>query len=105
MISSNQTPAGRSIRLYTVMGMGTLALMVLCVGGWAATTDLSGAVIGTGTVVVDGNVKRIQHREGGIVGEIRVRNGTFVAAGDLLIGLDDTVTRASLSIITKQIEH
>ncbi len=102
MISSNQTPAGRSIRLYTVMGMGTLALMVLCVGGWAATTDLSGAVIGAGTVVVDGNVKRIQHREGGIVGEIRVRNGAVVKANDLLISLDATVMRANLSMVTKQ---
>ncbi|MCZ7488131.1 HlyD family type I secretion periplasmic adaptor subunit [Rhizobium rhizogenes] len=105
MNPTRPSPASRSIRLYTITGVCTLALMVFVVGGWAATANLSGAVIGTGTVVVDGNVKRIQHREGGIVGEIRVRNGTFVKAGDLLIGLDDTVTRASLSIITKQIEQ
>ncbi|MDR6189627.1 HlyD family type I secretion membrane fusion protein [Agrobacterium pusense] len=102
MIPSNQTPAGRSIRLYTVTGMGTLALMALCVGGWAATTDLSGAVIGTGIVVVDGNVKRIQHREGGIVGQILVRNGAVVKADELLIRLDATVMRANLAIVAKQ---
>ncbi|MFK3776574.1 HlyD family type I secretion periplasmic adaptor subunit [Agrobacterium sp. NPDC089420] len=83
-------------------GLFTLALMVFGVGGWAATANLSGAVIGTGTVVVDGNVKRIQHREGGIVGEITVRNGAIVKSGDLLIRLDATVTRANLAIVAKQ---
>ncbi|MFK0207725.1 HlyD family type I secretion periplasmic adaptor subunit [Agrobacterium sp. NPDC090283] len=97
--------ASHSIRLYTIAGAGTVALMVLGVGGWAVTANLSGAVVGAGTVVVDGNVKRIQHREGGIVGDIRVRNGTVVKAGDLLIRLDDTVTRASLAMVTKQIDQ
>ncbi|KQN88364.1 hypothetical protein ASF03_00015 [Rhizobium sp. Leaf68] len=74
-------------------------------GGWAATAMLSGAVVGMGTVVVDGSVKRIQHREGGIVGEILVRNGSRVEAGDVLIKLDDTITRANLAIITKQLDQ
>lgn len=105
MNPTKRTPASRSIRLYTITGACTLALMVFGVGGWAATANLSGAVIGTGTVVVDGNVKRIQHREGGIVGEIRVRNGAIVKVGDLLIRLDDTVTRAGLSIVANQISQ
>ncbi len=100
-----QSAASRSIRLYTIAGLGTLALMVLGVGGWAVTANLSGAVVGVGTVVVDGNVKRIQHREGGIVGGIRVRNGATVKAGELLIRLDDTVTQANLAMVTKQIDQ
>lgn len=55
--------------------------------------------------VVEGNVKRIQHREGGIVGDISVRDGAEVKAGDLLIRLDDTVTRANLAIVPKQIDQ
>ncbi len=102
MNTKKPSPASRSIRLYTITGMCTLAVMVFGVGGWAATANLSGAVVGTGTVVVDGNVKRIQHREGGIVGEITVRNGVIVKAGDLLIRLDATVTRANLAIVAKQ---
>lgn len=102
MKPTKPSPASRSIRLYTIAGVSTLVVMVFGVGGWAATANLSGAVIGTGTVVVDGNVKSIQHREGGIVGEIRVRNGAMVKEGDLLIRLDDTVTRANLSIVAKQ---
>ncbi|WP_432355552.1 HlyD family type I secretion periplasmic adaptor subunit (plasmid) [Agrobacterium sp. rho-13.3] len=105
MNSTNTTAASRSIRLYTLAGVVTLAVMVAGVGGWAATANLSGAVIGTGTVVVDGNVKRIQHREGGIVGDILVRNGALVKAGDLLIRLDETVTRANLAMVSKQINQ
>lgn len=103
--NSKPSAASHSIRLYTIAGAGTIGLMVLGVGGWAATANLSGAVVGAGTVVVDGNVKRIQHREGGIVGDIRVRSGAVVKAGDLLIRLDDTVTRASLAMVEKQIEQ
>lgn len=103
--SANTSAASRSIRFYTIIGAATLVLMVCGVGGWAATANLSGAVMGAGTLVVDGNVKRIQHREGGIVGKIEVRNGTIVKAGDLLIRLDDTVTRASLAMVEKQIEQ
>lgn len=103
--ASNSSAASASIRLYTIAGAGVIALMILGIGGWAATVNLSGAVVGAGTVVVDGNVKRIQHREGGIVGDIRVRNGAVVKAGDLLVRLDDTVTRASLAMVTKQIDQ
>ncbi|MGV1908193.1 HlyD family type I secretion periplasmic adaptor subunit [Agrobacterium cavarae] len=106
MNETNQTsPAARSIRNYSIAAIVTIVLLVGGMGGWAATAMLSGAVVGMGTVVVDGSVKRIQHREGGIVGEILVRNGSRVAAGDVLIKLDDTITRANLAIITKQLDQ
>lgn len=106
MNETNQTsPAARSIRNYSIAAIVTIVLLVGGMGGWAATAMLSGAVVGIGTVVVDGSVKRIQHREGGIVGEILVRNGSRVAAGDVLIKLDDTITRANLAIITKQLDQ
>lgn len=99
------TPIARSIRNYSLLAFVTMLVLVLGFGGWAATAKLSGAVIGHGVVVVDGNVKKIQHRAGGIVGEILVRNGTRVAQGDLLIRMDDTITRANLAIVTKQIDQ
>lgn len=101
----SMTPIARSIRNYSLVAFVTMLILVIGFGGWAATAKLSGAVIGHGVVVVDGNVKKIQHRAGGIVGEILVRNGARVVVGDLLIRMDDTITRANLAIVTKQIDQ
>lgn len=97
--------ASRAIRRYMLISGVSIAVLLVGAGGWAATSKLSGAVVGMGTVVVEGNVKRIQHREGGIVGEIRVRDGSQVKAGELLIRLDDTLTRANLAMVSKQIDQ
>jgi len=75
------------------------------VGGWAATTELSGAVIAPGSVVVDTNVKKIQHPTGGVVGELFVRDGQRVSAGNIVLRLDDTVTRANLAIVVKGLDE
>lgn len=94
-----------SINRYVLGGFVTILVLVGGVGGWAATTNISGAVLGPGMVVVAGNVKKVQHPTGGVVGELRVKNGDHVKTGDLLIRLDETVTRASLQLITKQIDE
>ena len=63
--------------------------------------EISGALIAPGTVVVDSNIKKVQHPTGGVVGQLLVHDGDHVKAGDLLVRLDDTVTRANLAIVTK----
>jgi HlyD family type I secretion membrane fusion protein len=78
-------------------------LLVAGVGGWAATAQLSGAVIAQGAVAVDQELKAIQHRDGGIVSEIAVREGDFVRKGQVLIRLEDAQTKAELSIIELQL--
>lgn len=77
--------------------------LIAGVGGWAATARLSGAVIANGAVVVDGNLKTVQHRDGGIVSEIAVREGDTVREGQILLRLDDAATRAELTIVRTQI--
>jgi HlyD family secretion protein len=72
-------------------------------GGWAATTQLSGAIIASGIVKVDQNLKAIQHRDGGIISEIAVKEGDFVTAGQVMLRLDDAQTRAELSIVKHQL--
>ncbi len=94
-----------SVKRYVTLGFGTLFLLFGGLGGWAATTDLSGAVLGAGTVVVAGNVKKIQHPTGGVIGKLFVKNGDRVKAGDILVRLDETVTRAQLQVITKQMDE
>ncbi len=67
--------------------------------GWAAVAPLDSAAIAQGVVSIDGYRKTVQHLEGGIVGEILVREGAQVSAGQVLIRLDDTTPRASLELL------
>lgn len=71
-------------------------------GAWAALAPLNGAAIAPGVVGVESNRKTVQHLEGGIVGEILVRNGDFVEAGQPLIRLDETRPRAALEMLRVQ---
>lgn len=99
------TPALRSIQRYMVAGMLIVAFATFGVGGWAATFRLSGAVIGQGVVVVESSVKKVQHPAGGIVGELRVREGDHVNAGDVLMRLDKTQTMANAMIIAQGVDE
>jgi HlyD family secretion protein len=81
------------------------SILIIGVGGWGATAVISGAVVASGSLVVDSNVKKVQHLTGGIVGELRVRDGDRVRAGDIVVRLDETVTRANLAIITKGLDE
>src|SRR4029077_11081708 len=94
-----------SIRRHLVGGAITALLLTLGIGGWAATTELSGAITASGSVVVDSNVKKVQHLTGGIVGELLVREGDRVHVGDTLVRLDETVLRAGLAIFTKGLDE
>ncbi|HKM88580.1 MAG TPA: HlyD family type I secretion periplasmic adaptor subunit, partial [Xanthobacteraceae bacterium] len=101
-MNSNASPSsGASIRRHIWAGSILMAVLAVGVGGWASTAEISGALIAQGTVVVDSNIKKVQHPTGGVVGEVRVHDGDRVKAGDILIQLDETVTRANLAIVTK----
>jgi len=75
------------------------------IGGWATTTEISGALIAPGSVVVESSARKVQHPSGGVVGEIAVTGGLNVAAGDILIRLDETMTRANLQIVSKTLDE
>ncbi|WP_417683883.1 HlyD family type I secretion periplasmic adaptor subunit [Roseibium sp.] len=93
----------RTVRNHLLFALLVILAIVAGIGGWAASTQISGAVVSSGTVVVESNTKLVQHREGGIVRDILVKNGDVVQAGDRLISLDDTVTRANLSVVMNQL--
>ena len=58
-----------------------------------------------GRLVAESDVKKVQHPDGGIVAELRARNGDAVKAGDVLVRLDATVTRANLAVVTKGLDE
>ena len=100
-----KSKARQSINRHTRIALGGVALLVFGLGGWAWTTELSGAVVAPGTIVVDSHVKKVQHPTGGVVGEILARDGDRVRSGDVVIRLDETVARANLSMVSKSIEE
>jgi HlyD family secretion protein len=99
------SPHVKALRHASRLGFGLVVMFGGTIGLWAATSTLSGAVVAGGQFVVDTNIKKVQHPTGGIVGELRVREGDLVKAGDLVIRLDETVTKANLQIVTKQLDE
>ncbi|MCB5174236.1 HlyD family type I secretion periplasmic adaptor subunit [Microvirga lenta] len=100
-----KSKARSSIRRHTLVAVSSAAFLVGGLGGWAAVTELSGAVVAPGSVVVDSHVKKVQHPTGGVVGEIHARDGDRVRAGDVVIRLDETVARANLSMVAKSLDE
>ena len=105
MPSAEPFNVGRSIRRHLAAGLVVGVVMVGGAGAWASVTSLSGAVVASGHFVVGSYVKKVQHPTGGVVGEILVREGDAVKAGDILIRLDATQTRANLAIVTKRLDE
>jgi membrane fusion protein, epimerase transport system len=83
-----------------------LAAVLVVFGGfgtWAALAPLASAAIGPGVISVENYRKTVQHLEGGIVREIRVRDGDLVARDQVLLTLDDTPTKAQLEVLRGQL--
>jgi HlyD family secretion protein len=97
--------ARNAINRHLALGGATVALLVLAVGGWAGTTELSGAVIAPGSLVVESSVKKVQHPTGGVVGELRVKEGDQVEAGQIVVRLDEVQTRSALAVIQRNLDE
>jgi HlyD family secretion protein len=97
--------ARASIRRHLRLALGLSIVLLVGVGGWACLTEIAGAVIAPGQLVVETDVKKVQHPNGGVISELRVRDGSPVKAGDVLIRLDETQTRASLDIVLKALDE
>jgi HlyD family secretion protein len=105
-MSVTLSPALRGmLRRQTVAIVIAAVLLVAGLGGWAMTTEFTGAVIAAGQLVVDSNVKKVQHPTGGVVGRLNVREGKEVKAGEIVISLDDTQIRANRDIVVKALNE
>jgi membrane fusion protein, type I secretion system len=92
-----------ALRRRIAFAFGLIGLLAFSCGVWATTTPIAGAVIASGTVVVESNIKKVQHPTGGVVALIPVKNGDRVKGGDTVLKLDDTQARANLGIIVSQL--
>lgn len=91
-----------SMRGAAIAGWVIVGLFFGVIGTWALTAPLNGAVVANSVVKVEGNRKSVQHLDGGIVKELRVKEGDRVKAGDVLIVLDDTQARAEQEVLSQQ---
>jgi HlyD family secretion protein len=82
-------------------------LAVVLLGGtataWSVYVPVDGAVVASGIVVVETNLRKVQHPTGGVVGALNVREGQRVKVGDIVVRLDDTTTRANLGIVLNEL--
>jgi HlyD family secretion protein len=99
------TPSLRSeLRGPARLGVVILAAFFVVGGGWAATAPISGAAIASGVVSPDGSRQRIQHLEGGIIREIRVRDGDRVQTGDVLMVLADVSRQSEVGQLATRLQ-
>ena len=104
MNGSEKQGALQSIRVHLIVGLAIVVVLAGGLGGWASTAEISGALIAPGQIVVESNVKKVQHPTGGVVGEVLAHDGDLVKAGQVVVRLDDTVTKANLAIVTKNLD-
>jgi len=88
-------------RLFAALGLTVVLLASF--GVWAGVVPIAGAVIASGFVVVDTNIKKVQHPTGGVVAAILVKNGDRVNAGDIVLSLDEVQPRANLGVVVSQL--
>src|SRR5215831_17756882 len=91
-----------SMRSAAIAGWSIIALFFGVFGTWAISAPLNGAVVANGFIKVESNRKSVQHLDGGIVKELRVKEGDRVTAGETLIVLDDSQARAEFDVLTQQ---
>ncbi|UZF94399.1 HlyD family type I secretion periplasmic adaptor subunit [Bosea sp. NBC_00550] len=86
-------------------GLIAVAIFLGTTAAWSMTTTLFGAVVAVGSFVVAGNVKKVQHPHGGVVGALLVSEGQHVNAGEVVLRLDPTTVKSSHQILAKQIDE
>src|SRR6266481_4801855 len=101
-LSSGDEAPSDSIKRVALAGWLIIAIFFGGIGSWAVTAPLNGAVVGNAVVKVEGNRKSVQHLDGGIVKELRVKEGDRVNAGDVLIVLDETQAKAEYDVLSQQ---
>lgn len=102
-VDTQDDSVGRSLKRRLTAGYVVTAIFVFGLVGYAALVQVRGAVIAPGNMVVEGNIRRIQHQDGGSVAAILVTNGQKVAAGDLLVRMNDTQAKAELAVVMVQL--
>ena len=103
MATENRT--NNSLRRLQLLGFGSIVSMFAVLGAWTYYSDINGAVIASATIEAESYSKKVQHRDGGNVLRIMVKDGDVVQAGQDLVALDPTEVKAQLGITQGQLDE
>ncbi|AFO89737.1 HlyD family type I secretion periplasmic adaptor subunit (plasmid) [Phaeobacter inhibens] len=99
----SDTSKSYPIRGLTIAGLLAMGLLVGGLGQWAATAEISGAVIASGSIKVEQNRQVVQHPYGGVVDEVLVSEGDLVEEDALLLRLEPSELLAERQIVEGQL--
>jgi len=102
---ANQKPAKEPYDRFLRMGFVAIFLLIAIGLVWGSLAKIKGAVIAPGVVVVEGKPKTLQHLDGGIVGEIYVKDGDVVTEGDIVMKLDPTMLGANEDLVNTRLRE
>jgi HlyD family secretion protein len=105
MSVAEPTPTGISDSGRREVLTGAIALALFFGGflAWAAFAPLDAAIVGPGVVVVSGNRQTLQHRDGGVISQLSVREGQRVHAGEILIEIGAPEIVAQRQVLLSQL--
>lgn len=101
---SRPAPKRPPFRRPLLVGLTTIGVFFGGFGAWAVVTPIASAAYGVGHVRVEGYRKTVEHLEGGIVQEIRVKEGDFVEQGQVLMQLDSVQASAMKEVVEGQLQ-
>ncbi|MFH3479029.1 HlyD family type I secretion periplasmic adaptor subunit [Xanthobacter variabilis] len=96
-------PPSGDYRVFARAGYGLIAFTFLGLGGWASLSNVDSAVMAPGVVAVESMRQVVQHLEGGIIGQILVKEGDEVAKDQVLFRLTDTLPKANYDAALAQL--
>ena len=100
--SAMSGPLKPSIAVPARLGNAIILVFAVVFGGWVYLISLYGGAVAPGVINPDSGKKTIQHLEGGIIAEMRVREGEAVTVGQPLVVLESTQARAAYDLLAQQ---
>ncbi len=91
-----------SLRRLQLFGFASIVSIVGVFGAWSYFSEINGAVIAPATIEAESYSKKVQHRDGGNVLKIMIKDGDVVQAGQDLVVLDPAEVQAQLGIVEGQ---